>query len=127
MASCESPERGSMYLPSTTAVGTRDEVARIAGLVGPVCVRYPFLIRLYLFGSRARGSHREMSDYDLYAELDYSRMGPKGEYLSLIDELQGVLHGYVDFISGDVWNARDVRLKHEIDRDRELLYDRDAQ
>lgn len=116
-----------MGLPSTTALQIDDEAVRIAGIVRPVCARYPFVVRLYLFGSRARGSHRATSDYDLYAELDYDRMGSKSAYLALIDELQAALHGYVDFISGDVWNARDVCLRQEIDRDRELLYDRNAQ
>lgn len=104
-----------------------DEVNRIARLVAPVCERHPFLARLYLFGSRSRGTHRSTSDYDLYAELDYDQMASKSEYLSLIDELQGVLRGHVDFISGEVWSARDLSLKQEIDRDKELLYDRDAQ
>lgn len=103
------------------------EVDRIAGLVVPVCMRHPLIARLYLFGSRARGTHRVTSDYDLYAELDYERMNSASEYLAAIEDLQSVLRGHVDFISGDTWNARDYLLKQEIDRDKELLYDRDAQ
>lgn len=103
-----------------------EEVGRISKLVSPICERHPLIVRLYLFGSRARGTFHPSSDYDLYAELDYGQMASTSEYLAVIDDLQAVLRGHVDFISGDIWNARDIQLKREIDRDGELLYDRDA-
>lgn len=105
----------------------RGEAARIADIVAPVCAGHPIVKQLYLFGSRARGTHRSSSDYDLYAVLDYDEMTSLAPYLSVIDELERALKGHVDFISGEVWSARDALLKREIDRDKELLYDRDAQ
>lgn len=101
--------------------------ADIALAVQDCCARHPLLKRLYLFGSRARGTHAPTSDYDLYAVLDYAHMRSGADYLALVNDLERVLGGRVDFVSGEVWGPRDRALKEEIDRDKVLLYDRDAQ
>lgn len=105
----------------------REDLQAIAEIVRPVCARHPLLQTLYLFGSRARGDHRPTSDYDLYAVLDYDQMESVLDYLALIDDLEAALRSHVDFVSGEVWTARDATLKEEIERDKVLLYDRNAQ
>lgn len=97
----------------------------LAEKIAPCCGRHPLLKQLYLFGSRARGTHRPSSDYDFYAILDYEHSGSIADYLAVIDDLERTLSSHIDFVSGEVWGARDATLKEEIDRDKVMLYDRD--
>lgn len=92
-----------------------------------VCRRHPYVRELYLFGSRARGDYRAMSDYDFYARFDEGLMERRSDHLKLIDELTSALRKRVDLICGEVWTARDEGLKREIEKDGVLVYDRDAQ
>ena len=112
---------------SEPTANLQSRLGAIASAVKPVCERHPLLRRLYLFGSRARGSERPGSDYDFYAELDHSACEQAlPQYLSIIDGLESALSSRIDFVSGEAWNARDALLKEEIERDKVLLYDRDA-
>lgn len=104
-----------------------DKFRALSEVIGPVCKAHHILIRLYLFGSRARGEERPGSDYDFYAVLDYDVVDNiVPHYLSLIQGLESVLQCEIDFVSGEVWTTRDITLKDEIDRDKVLVYNRDA-
>ncbi|WP_161938998.1 nucleotidyltransferase family protein [Collinsella ihumii] len=102
-------------------------IAEIARIATAACSAHPIVKKLYLFGSRARGDFRPDSDYDFYAVLDYSIKPLTAAYLAAIEALEAAFESHVDFVSGEVWPARDQTLKEEIERDKELVYDRDAQ
>jgi predicted nucleotidyltransferase len=75
--------------------------------------------RVWLFGSAARGEAEETSDIDLLLELD------KG--VSLFDfarfklELEAMLRKKVDLVSS---NGISPRLRPDIERDKQLIYER---
>jgi uncharacterized protein len=66
----------------------RDVVLQIAARHGASNVR--------LFGSVARGEERPDSDVDLLIDLDADR--GFGDYLSLAEELESLLHRHVDLL-----------------------------
>lgn len=72
-----------------------------------VCRRY-HVVRLELFGSRARGTARPDSDTDLLVTFAEGRtpslLAPDG-YLALIDDLERVVGGPVDLLTRAVVEA----------------------
>ena len=78
------------------------------------------VLKVYVFGSYARGEAGEMSDVDLLVELDFSqRIGLK--YVRMLSDLQDQLHKKVDLVAADGLSSRIAPFIH---RDKHLIYAR---
>lgn len=103
------------------------KIEEIAERVRPVAERYG-LLKVYLFGSYARGEATEESDVDLLVDAE----NVKGlvTYCGLIDDLEKALEKELDLVTlrglYDKYRTDKlaVRLRKTIERDRRLIYDR---
>lgn len=75
--------------------------------------------RIYLFGSRARGGARELSDFDLAFDLDEDARGKWLRFLADIDELPLTLRA-VDYVA---LHDAPVQLRDEILRTGKVIYE----
>lgn len=99
-------------------VGTKEYTfEELCRIVGDVAARHGIL-RVYLFGSRARGDNTEGSDYDfcILTPDDYSLFDVGGFYADLRDALDTD----IDVVCEE--SLRDDFSK-EVLRDRRLLYE----
>lgn len=102
------------------------KIEEIAERVRPVAERYG-LLKVYLFGSYARGEATEESDVDLLVDAE----NVKGlvAYCGLIDDLEKALEKELDLVTlrglYDKYRTDKlaVRLRKTIERDRRLIYD----
>lgn len=92
-------------------------VAEIQKIVSPIAERYG-VERMYLFGSFARGDHRENSDIDLRVDKGQVR-GMQMAFL--LSDLEDALHRPVDLLST---GALDPQFLRRISREEKLLYER---
>jgi predicted nucleotidyltransferase len=78
------------------------------------------MIRLYLFGSRARGEGRENSDYDfcLVAPKEYGLM----KIGSFMYDLQEALRAEVDIVCEEDMKTK-PSLMEEVLRDRRIVFE----
>jgi len=85
--------------------------------------KYPAIISAYLFGSRARGNHSPISDYDFAVQLDESKIN-KRKYadlkINLIGDLSRALK--IDNIDVVILNGAPLLLRHRILKDRKVLF-----
>ena len=98
----------------------------VAATAEPVFRRHP-VVRAYVFGSQARGDQRAGSDVDLYCDIDRSR--PFGLFAlgALIHDLQDALCLPVDVVTAEDLDRTNPRLYREIERDKVLVYEREAE
>ncbi|WP_417046224.1 nucleotidyltransferase family protein [Enorma massiliensis] len=87
----------------------------------------PAIKQLCLFGSRARGADTASSDFDFFAVFDLDHPVLVHQYLDAIELLETAAGRRIDLVVNGHWNYRDGILKSEIERDKVLIYDRDAQ
>jgi predicted nucleotidyltransferase len=87
----------------------------------------PFVEAIYLFGSRARGDHRERSDIDIDIDIDIAILSPNANesdwwsMLELIDEADTLLS--IDCIRLDK-ESQNSALRLQIEQDKKLIYER---
>ncbi len=83
---------------------------------------FPFVEKIFLYGSRARGDHQEKSDIDLAVCLSKNANGGK-DFSRLSEAVREKAPSLleIDLIDYDHINAS---LKEKIDRDRVILYER---
>lgn len=112
-------------LPSEHALSssTLDVLPRIR----QACADMPVIKQLYLFGSRARGTDMPYSDFDFFAVLDFDHPTLVSSYLNVIEQLETIVRKPVDLVVDGYWSYRDEILKSEIERDKVLIYDCNAQ
>ena len=91
------------------------------------CAKNPAIKQLCLFGSRARGADTASSDFDFFAVFDLDHPVLVHQYLDAIERLETAAGRRIDLVVNGHWNYRDGMLKSEIERDKVLIYDRDAQ
>jgi predicted nucleotidyltransferase len=103
-------------------------VEEIARTVGTIASKYP-VIKVVLFGSRARGDHRPDSDVDLYAVLDHPR-GMGGLWLgALYDDLDQAFPTGVDLVTSPLETMTSGRrrlLAKDIREEGVTIYERPA-
>ena len=94
------------------------DIAAIRKLISPVAERYG-VERVYLFGSRARGTERPDSDYDFLI----SKGDVKSLWLmaALWDEMEEALHAPVDVITDTSSDQAVIRAAR---KDAKLVYER---
>ena len=80
------------------------------------------VLRVYLFGSYARGEADENSDIDLLFDLDYERLDAL-DFLLWREYLAESLHHKVDVVSGRKPNSLFFR---NIEPDLQLVYEKAA-
>lgn len=85
-------------------------------IVGPIAKRYG-IIRVGLFGSRARGDNRRNSDYDFVIDVT-SDMSFK-DYLGFLDDVSKALGRKVDVVTRESLRGR---FRERILRDEVLIY-----
>lgn len=81
----------------------------------------PFVEAIYLFGSRARGDHRERSDIDIAILCPKANENDWQSILGLIDEADTLLP--IDCIRLDKECQNSV-LRLQIEQDKKLIYER---
>ena len=90
-----------------------------------VCSRFPAIERAYLFGSFARGTYSDKSDVDIRLDIGTSRtfnLRDLEHFSKQVEQLTGR--------SADVVTARTIKntaLREAIERDKELIYEREAE
>ncbi len=78
------------------------------------------VLKVYLFGSYARGEADRKSDVDILVELDYSqKVGLM--FFGMESELEGLLRKKVDLVSA---NGLSPYIKPYIEADKKLIYER---
>ena len=81
----------------------------------------PFVEAIYLFGSRARGDHRERSDIDIAILSPNANENDWQSILKLIDEADTLLP--IDCIRLDK-ESQNSALRLQIEQDKKLIYER---
>ena len=105
--------------------GIANDKRLVADKIREVCSRFPAIERAYLFGSFARGTYSEKSDVDIRLDIDTSRafnLRDLEHFSKQVEQLTGR--------SADVVNARTIKntaLREAIERDKELIYEREAE
>lgn len=92
---------------------------RFAEALRKRCENWPSLRRVWLFGSRARGDHRERSDIDLAFEFDAGAAGWHDLLGWLEDDAPTLL--FVDAVRLD---RASERLRAEVAREGIVVYER---
>ena len=76
------------------------------------------VLKAYLFGSQARESADNQSDFDILVELDYSkRIGL--EFIQMQMDLEYLLNSKVDLVSAE---SLSKHIAPYIDKDKKLIY-----
>ena len=81
----------------------------------------PFVEAIYLFGSRARGDHRERSDIDIAILCPDANENDWLSIIKLIDEADTLLP--IDCIRLDK-ESQNSALRLQIEQDKKLIYER---
>lgn len=81
----------------------------------------PFVDAIYLFGSRARGDHRERSDIDIAILCQNANENDWQSILKLVDEADTLLT--IDCIRLDK-ESQNSALRLQIEQDKKLIYER---
>lgn len=81
----------------------------------------PSVEALYLFGSRARGMNRPRSDIDLAILCPEATAADWSRIVDIIEDADTLLE--IDIVRLDAESA-DSRLRDEIERDKEVLFER---
>jgi len=110
-------------VPGPVGVGVEDRPAGLGGLEALVtALRCYEPIAIYLFGSRARGTARPDSDFDLALLLDDGRSLPIDDWLTACDRLAALAGSEVDLV---VLNEARPHVRVEILRTGKVLYESD--
>ena len=102
-----------------------NEKQLVADKIREVCSRFPAIERAYLFGSFARGTYSDKSDIDIRLDIGTSRsfnLRDLEHFSKQIEQLTGR--------SADVVTVRTIKntaLREAIERDKELIYEREAE
>lgn len=102
-----------------------DEARKATERVRTIARNHPEVVRLTLFGSRARGDWNSHSDHDVFAEFDYDKISWVG-YIQLIRDLEAALNTSVDLVSGADIAMRSPVLWSQIQKDGVVIYERSA-
>jgi Nucleotidyltransferase domain. len=81
----------------------------------------PFVEAIYLFGSRARGDHRERSDIDLAIFCPHANERDWQLILNIVDEADTLLP--IDCVRFD-HEQPNTPLRLQIEKDKKLIYER---
>lgn len=85
-----------------------------------LCVEYPDVVAVYLFGSHARGEGRPDSDFDLALLVkEHTHNFPLLQFTLAVEDLLGTA---VDLVN---LNSAGEVLKYQVRRDGKLLYEKD--
>lgn len=93
------------------------DIKSISELVTPIAKKYG-ANRVALFGSRAKHTETEMSDYDFV--ISRGNIQSLFQLASFIDELEKVFGGSVDVITD---TSNDVAFLERIKKDEVIVYD----
>ena len=83
----------------------------------------PFIEAIYLYGSRARGDHRERSDIDLAIVCPAADWRDWQQVIDIIEAADTLLE--IDCVRLDA-EAPDSTLRRSIERDKKVLYERSS-
>lgn len=89
------------------------------------CREFPSVRRAYLFGSFARGTFDDESDVDIRLEIDSSERFTLRDLTFFSKCIEEETGRSVDVITAS--NIKNESLRKAIERDKELIYDREAE
>lgn len=81
----------------------------------------PFVEAIYLYGSRARGTHRPRSDIDLAIVCPEANGRDWQQVLDIVEETDTLLE--IDCVRLDA-EKPDSRLRQNIEREKQVIYER---
>ena len=94
-----------------------EELNRITDMISPIAKKYG-VIKVFLFGSRARGDDNSDSDYDfLISKGDINTML---KLVAFVDELEDLFGAHVDVVTD---TSSDKTFLNEIKGDLLLVYE----
>ena len=105
--------------------GIANDKQFVADKIREVCSSFPAIERAYLFGSFARDTYSDKSDVDIRLDIGTSRkfnLRDLEHFSKQVEQLTGR--------SADVVTARTIKntaLREAIERDKELIYEREAE
>ena len=105
--------------------GIANDKRLVIDKIREVCSRFPAIERAYLFGSFARGTYSDKSDVDIRLDIGTSRsfnLRDLEHFSKHVEQLTGR--------SADVVTAKTIKntaLREAIERDKELIYGREAE
>ena len=105
--------------------GIANDKQLVTDRIQEVCSRFPAIERAYLFGSFARGTYSEKSDVDIRLDIGASHafnLRDLEHFSKQVEQLTGR--------SADVVTAKTIRntaLREAIERDKELIYERETE
>ena len=88
------------------------------------CTDFPAIRRAYLFGSFARGTFSDESDVDIRLELDHSARFNLRNLEHFSKQVEEKTGRPVDIVTAHT--IKNAALREAIERDKELIYDREA-
>ena len=92
----------------------------VLGTIQKVAPRFPKIEKVALFGSRARGDHRETSDYDIVVDGKDLGHGEFSKFSTLLEEEAETLH-QLDIV---FYKEASPELKKSIDREQKVIWQR---
>lgn len=105
--------------------GIANDKRLVIDKIREVCSRFPAIERAYLFGSFARGTYSDKSDVDIRLDIGTSRsfnLRDLEHFSKHVEQLTG--------LPADVVTAKTIKntaLREAIERDKELIYEREAE
>ena len=103
---------------------TTSDKRSVIDAVSSTCNDFPAIRRAYLFGSFARGTFSDESDVDIRLELDPSARFSLRDLEHFSKQVEEKTRRSTDVITAHT--IKNVALREAIDRDKELIYDREA-
>ena len=88
------------------------------------CTDFPAIRRAYLFGSFARGTFSDKSDVDIRLELDPSARFNLRDLEHFAKRIEEKTRRSADVITAHT--IKNAALREAVERDKELIYDREA-
>jgi len=98
----------------------REHSDKVVDYVVKAAARHPAIRRIYLFGSRAKNTGTDRSDYDFAVEWDTGKAGSWGEFTGAVREGIPTLH-QLDLVRLDLC---DDDLKEKILKEGVVIHER---
>ncbi len=105
-----------------TAKSPKDETEQVRNAVCEAAQSFPAILRVFLFGSFARGTFSDSSDIDLRIELDKTQQFNLHDMVHFSKRIEQKTGRTVDVVSAQ--DLKNENLAASIEREKVLIYER---